>query len=743
MTITQLLAEKFKKHRAAIAGAGLALLVCGGMLVALKPVLFNPRYCILDAPVFCDLAQHVRLNNLSTYLNLEQFNNRAQYGYLLYMFPNYFTLNPLWRAWTHSGLLLAIACWCIYRLLRHAGSSRWIAALGVPVALFTPSFTENYYTLYKAEPWMLTGALAMTLLLHWRLAHERRTLGLLPGTLFYTAALLAGLLIYSVKETGAAYFGVFLCGTALIAWGRGTRAGEALRKTWPLLVLNALLLAIEIYRFATLPTRYSVGGQAAYSLAPASVIAGLARVAAHFIDTAVYVLPALLIISAGFHVYLLGQLDEPLRAKLRVKLAWILVFLALFAGMAAILVPWPRLDERYFLVAATGAALATILAVELGLFLVRLRMRPVAHTLLLNVTILTAALLLAHATYSAIVGPFSEGRARIVLDTAYDDMFRYLADNVPSNGTAYFMMRHDFSEPMQNTVLGLRLFYHRPDIHCEFPLTQNDFVAPGLLAVSHIEDFHFNYKRMPVHSMMSALFYGWNPDRATFVHVTNMVCSTPVAYALEEYNAMQYRTEFGIPALWALKHGNYTFGWSIYEVAGNAEKMQAKSSVVKRAPQGRNLVLNSSFTNGLAHWSLFRDAKQAPETVSVIAVSDTKGITHAVRINNPAAKNVGVQQVVRVTAGRPYRLIGTVHSPRYSFEMSKVFGGRIVLYVPGQDEQELLWGLNEYAQWTEKWIVFTNRVAGIATVYASLGYGKVSAVGEFTDIRLEEVTGDR
>ena len=152
----------------------------------------------------------------------------------------------------------------------------------------------------------------------------------------------------------------------------------------------------------------------------------------------------------------------------------------------------------------------------------------------------------------------------------------------------------------------------------------------------------------------------------------------------------------------------------------------------------RNLLKNSTFKSGKDNWQPWQHAKNQPDNLKIISVDNNNDFDSALKIENPNAVLIGMQQVASVKSGSVYRLSGTVRSmlPR---DDDKIFGGRISVYLPPQKEKQIVW-MGEYNKWWKKELVFTNQVSGIAVIYVHLGYGGVSSTGEFTNIKLEEVS---
>lgn len=151
----------------------------------------------------------------------------------------------------------------------------------------------------------------------------------------------------------------------------------------------------------------------------------------------------------------------------------------------------------------------------------------------------------------------------------------------------------------------------------------------------------------------------------------------------------------------------------------------------------RSLLKNGSFSEHLANWSMWRDAKTYPNALKVITVPASSGTRTALRIENPYKAQIGVQQLARVESGSVYRLSAAVRSVA-THDTNVIFGGRVACYLPPQPEYDIVW-VTEYNQWWRRERIFTNEVDGVATIYVHLGYGNVATTGEFTDITLEKL----
>ncbi|NLF38891.1 hypothetical protein GX586_05560 [bacterium] len=144
-----------------------------------------------------------------------------------------------------------------------------------------------------------------------------------------------------------------------------------------------------------------------------------------------------------------------------------------------------------------------------------------------------------------------------------------------------------------------------------------------------------------------------------------------------------------------------------------------------------NLLKNGTFAEGLASWYCWQGAKEATNAVKAVVALGRP----ALRIENPEAKLIGMQQLVTVESGVVYRLSGAARSVATT-DSSVLFGGRLAFYLPPQPEREVVW-MSEATNWWEKAVVFTNEVTGVATVFVHMGYGGARSTGEFTNIRLE------
>ena len=149
------------------------------------------------------------------------------------------------------------------------------------------------------------------------------------------------------------------------------------------------------------------------------------------------------------------------------------------------------------------------------------------------------------------------------------------------------------------------------------------------------------------------------------------------------------------------------------------------------------LIRNGCFENGMQAWDPWLHATTYSNALSVVPATGLRGISTALRIENPDAMYLGAQQRVRVSSGTVYRLSATVRSLATA-DSAVLFGGRVAFFLPPQHEQQIVW-MSEYNRWLDKALVITNTVSGTATIYAHMGYGATHSTGEFTNIKLERL----
>jgi hypothetical protein len=145
-----------------------------------------------------------------------------------------------------------------------------------------------------------------------------------------------------------------------------------------------------------------------------------------------------------------------------------------------------------------------------------------------------------------------------------------------------------------------------------------------------------------------------------------------------------------------------------------------------------NLVRNASFADGLRFWTAFNPSNE----VWTAQEQDARATTFLV-IGNPHGEFAGVRQDVRLESGTVYRLSATARSV-ITNNSQLGFGARVFCRLPSQEERELVW-MSEFNSWWDKHSVWTNAVAGQATIGIHLGYGGYAATGEFTNVCVEEL----
>ena len=141
------------------------------------------------------------------------------------------------------------------------------------------------------------------------------------------------------------------------------------------------------------------------------------------------------------------------------------------------------------------------------------------------------------------------------------------------------------------------------------------------------------------------------------------------------------------------------------------------------------MLQNGRFLDGMANWQYWQ---YGVAHTNNIMVQD-----NIVRIENPSAQLIGIQQRIAVVSGAVYRLSGVARSVATT-QSDIIFGGRVAFFMPPQKERQLVW-TSEYNEWSQREMVFTNAVTGTATILVHMGYGRVASTGEFANIRLEQV----
>jgi len=150
-----------------------------------------------------------------------------------------------------------------------------------------------------------------------------------------------------------------------------------------------------------------------------------------------------------------------------------------------------------------------------------------------------------------------------------------------------------------------------------------------------------------------------------------------------------------------------------------------------------NLLANSTFSKGKENWNPWQYASKYSNLVQVVTYDGQNGKYKVLRIENPYAKLIGLNQAVKVEAGKIYELSAAARST-ITNSSAILFGARVGLRLPHQREYCLLW-MTEFNDWWKKKCIITNKFTGTAVVYVDMGYGNVVSTGEFADVRLEMV----
>jgi len=154
-----------------------------------------------------------------------------------------------------------------------------------------------------------------------------------------------------------------------------------------------------------------------------------------------------------------------------------------------------------------------------------------------------------------------------------------------------------------------------------------------------------------------------------------------------------------------------------------------------------SLVKNGDFTQGMQNWSYWKNGREATNQIKVVRYDDKYRTTYVLLIANPQKKLVGVQQPVSLVSGVVYRLSAKVRSTA-TIDSSVIFGGRVALYLPPQQEQAIVW-VTENTNWWARPLQFTNTVTGVGALYVHMGYGNAASTGEFSEIQLEKIAGSK
>ena len=144
-----------------------------------------------------------------------------------------------------------------------------------------------------------------------------------------------------------------------------------------------------------------------------------------------------------------------------------------------------------------------------------------------------------------------------------------------------------------------------------------------------------------------------------------------------------------------------------------------------------NLLSNASFQHGLTAWG--------PMTVITGVVTSVSAVWRpgdgaCVHITNQADAYAGVYQEVQLRSGNVYHVSGCARSPDPAFD------GRLVIQLRANKARYFFDCYGPHLHWSRRSFVFTNDVDGGAEVMVHLGVLHRDAVGEFTDIRVEDIS---
>jgi hypothetical protein len=175
-----------------------------------------------------------------------------------------------------------------------------------------------------------------------------------------------------------------------------------------------------------------------------------------------------------------------------------------------------------------------------------------------------AALLLLHTVYSVLVGQVSEGLVQVRFDAAWHDMFGYTCMLARSNAVVYFVTDARQLEVKANVPRWLRLFEKREDLQCRFPSQPSELDEAGIVCVPY-RSGPLNYFRMPASENVGWSFLLNMTSGTAMQELTNFSYETEVYYQTTQFGVPQYKSIYGVPALWQLKRGMYEFGWRVFD----------------------------------------------------------------------------------------------------------------------------------------------------------------------------------
>lgn len=489
------------------------------------------------------------------------FGNQARPLQFLTFLPAFFFRDP----WTYhlwqNVLILLLTAYLIFVTVWRVFRRPWLASLASFTSLLVPSYTPNYFVLWPMEPYTLLGIIGLLYTLLRLVTPDppsRRT-----WVFFNFLGLLFAAYAIGIKEVGIALCLAATISALLLARVHHLSLDTLLARAWPTLTAMELAGFLVLWRLFTIPRAYDADGSGGYSIRPRELLNSLLNYAAYFVDAAPYAWIAFAAWVALLWYYKKPRVDSHTSSYARSHLIHAALFFVLAFIMTAVYVPWRVFDVRYLLVASVSFVLASWFVAHALFLTCSFASSLITRWCARSAAIVIVSLILLHTAYTLAVGPFSEGVVRYRFAVAYDDMFRYVASIAPSNANVYFLLDARFPESRENTVHSLNIFYSRPDIRVVFPSKLSSFVTTGLVVVSKY-DFPMNYTRMPVHHEARALFVKLIQPNLRLHRLASFIRATPIWYAREEHNAVQYSSFWGIPAFWGLKSGVYRFGWRVY-----------------------------------------------------------------------------------------------------------------------------------------------------------------------------------
>lgn len=690
------------------------------------PVIHTGQFQLLDCPQFVQWTDDIITGQMPFW---RVRSDQARPSLLLVLTPIIFSKQPAWLYSYQTVAVLFIPLSLLAGIVLKLTGRIWLSLVLVVAVLGSPAATENYFTLFKQDPYILLGCSLQVSILWILFQSYRQHRPIWRQLLLVCLAVIAVLLTYGVKETGGGFYAALLCGVVLLSLGNGLSVRQGLAQSWWLLCLNTAMFLIVVMMFLQMPHVYRESDSAHYAVNLRSVAFGTARLAWYFLQTSPAIVPALfMVLWIAFSCVIKRRHAPHISCRLA---GWIGFALAVFLSTSASIVPWTVLEARHYLVPTVFLHLFCCLVTGWLLATHTHEEKHQRSFLSPSIAYLIVALQVSHCAYGIMVGVCSEGRVRVAVDRAYSKMFLYLASNTPLHGVVYVMADKSFLEIPRNAETVIHKMLQRPDITCSFPIEASDISQKGMIAVSRF-DIPINYDRIPVQHEASVLFHRALETQLNLMFKTAFVYETRIWYATNAYHGPQYRSVWGVPAFWDLKRGVYRFGWTIYTIT-NVPDIPDEYWGTGSA----NRVVNGGFARGLMGWSAWGVAGERTNQLYVVRAAPDSGSAFAVRIENPRRELIGLKQHVPLVSGEVYRLSAAARSVAGT-RSDVLFGGRVAVFLPPQPEQQLIW-MSEYNRWWQKELVFTNQVTGTAVVYVHLGYGNVATTGEFSSIRLERI----